>query len=1293
MAITVARRESERSRASRWFRRVVVSALVTGMFSSVLVQVRPVEAQADTILVNEDVVPCSSSAGDPYVMSRDVCLAWGRLQAAAVARVEAVGGLASVRSLTLTRARSAVQAALWTIVNDAAFRPAAQRSPDERLVLGWLAGLARQQGIDVAQRALEMHDDFYRDPRPGPDSPPCTFTPPAPYQNEYPGDGVLREAFCSRNSTSDLFGIGVTNKPDATEWLRWASADVLKGKFSPEAMDIARAVGVQAGKVAVLAAAAVGSGVVTGVVAASLTATAATAAAAGTVLSGTFVTIGFLAFAAFVAVLAVVIAIYGTIVLFTDSRQGLVDALNEASKPIDPGVLFSTSAGRDLAYTLFTGWLGTQPAPPELAPVPPRVGTDPRFTVTPAGGTASAPTDTFTIRDASGNLRTVTMQGGYWIVADATGTTVTIDLPGLDQQGRAASISRVSLGDGMYAFVASGPDVVCSGTTNCEARREFTVTGSDGRPAVIRYVGTQDGQDTPTLVFDFDKVSTATIGVPASFFAAVFDTNGTRLSATYTWEIGNRCLTAYSTGCTIPPGGTPLAPDGSPITTVGTSQGIQYTFPSSGTWWVRVKASAPIGAATSNWFTVEVTNPAPTLAFTSATGDVVCASNGNTTCPPLVLGPLGGVGVSGIITDVASQYEIAYVEIDWGDGYRTWDDSGATLNFCARPGPNGTETFVRCIDIGGLDGERRAFSASHEPLAGVYGPRTVKVTVRDSGGNVATLSAPYVIPDTRRTQSITIDPAAPASFVESIPLAATATSGLPVTFTASPEQWCAVDGGRLYTARVGTCTVTANQAGDATYQPATATRDFSFTARTATISFPQPADTELPADGVTPLAITVGASDATGDAPAGTVEVTSTTPTVCTVADGQVSLLRTGSCTLRATIAPTVTNWTAPPVERTFTVVRTTQQITLFTPVLVGVIIGETPVQASTNSGLPLTVTASPSTVCSIAPSGSQWIATYVGAGDCHVTASQAGDDRWSPATDTKTITVVRSNQSSLLADQPPSIDAGGSFTVRVGGSTDGTPFVVAAGPAAVCRVNLDESTLAPTGFSRYRIDTVGGGNCLLTVDRLENAVFNAAPQVSATVVVNALAQTITFAPIADALVRGPAVVPVVGASSGLPVTVTSSTPMVCGVTSTGSVNLVGPGRCTLVANQAGNSRFGPAPSVTQSFVVGYRVTITNPGANSTVRRSRSTSVTVSVIDGRGRAADPVATRNGKCVGAVSVRFGSAVAGCATRVAVGSYRASFDTRTFTPGPTALSASVTVGGVVVGSTTVTVTVAR
>ncbi|SFN92735.1 Putative Ig domain-containing protein, partial [Thioclava dalianensis] len=79
--------------------------------------------------------------------------------------------------------------------------------------------------------------------------------------------------------------------------------------------------------------------------------------------------------------------------------------------------------------------------------------------------------------------------------------------------------------------------------------------------------------------------------------------------------------------------------------------------------------------------------------------------------------------------------------------------------------------------------------------------------------------------------------------------------------------------------------------------------------------------------------------------------------------------------------------------------------------------------------------------------------------------------------------------------------------------------------------------------------------------------------------------QTITFAnPGAQGFGTTPTLTAT--ASSGLSVSFSSSTTAVCTITSGGSLTFLSTGTCSIDADQAGNSAFNPAPTVSQSFAV-----------------------------------------------------------------------------------------------------------
>jgi len=147
---------------------------------------------------------------------------------------------------------------------------------------------------------------------------------------------------------------------------------------------------------------------------------------------------------------------------------------------------------------------------------------------------------------------------------------------------------------------------------------------------------------------------------------------------------------------------------------------------------------------------------------------------------------------------------------------------------------------------------------------------------------------------------------------------ATASSGLTVTFTTTTPSVCTsggTNGQTITLLATGTCTVKADQAGNATYSPATSvSRSFRVSKADQTISFEELANRSL---AQSPCTVHATASSGL------TVTFTTTTPSVCTSGgtNGQtIRLLTRGTCTIRATQAGSATYNPAPNVNRSFRV-------------------------------------------------------------------------------------------------------------------------------------------------------------------------------------------------------------------------------------------------------------------------------------------------------------------------------------------------------------------------------------
>ncbi|HEU5021723.1 MAG TPA: FG-GAP-like repeat-containing protein, partial [Bryobacteraceae bacterium] len=143
-----------------------------------------------------------------------------------------------------------------------------------------------------------------------------------------------------------------------------------------------------------------------------------------------------------------------------------------------------------------------------------------------------------------------------------------------------------------------------------------------------------------------------------------------------------------------------------------------------------------------------------------------------------------------------------------------------------------------------------------------------------------------------------------------LPLTATATSGLPVTFS-TVSTVCSVKGNSVTLTAPGICSITASQGGDGVYAPAPdVTQDFNIVQQ-QNISFDTIPERIF---GTSPFTTAARASSGLP------ITLTSLSPTVCRTARDLITLLSAGTCTIRAT-QPGNSNFdAATPVTRSFKV-------------------------------------------------------------------------------------------------------------------------------------------------------------------------------------------------------------------------------------------------------------------------------------------------------------------------------------------------------------------------------------
>lgn len=260
--------------------------------------------------------------------------------------------------------------------------------------------------------------------------------------------------------------------------------------------------------------------------------------------------------------------------------------------------------------------------------------------------------------------------------------------------------------------------------------------------------------------------------------------------------------------------------------------------------------------------------------------------NGQTypdTCPywPTFLAPVDVVGLSSGVVDVSAGGLHACALLSTGKA-RCWgayigNDPYATYqSYSVTPTPLMTGTIVQNIGFtqptwvpvgsvvgleasGGYSGNPLTFASLTPSICSVDNPGTcpnqatackVNVAVRglaqgkctlafNQAGNEYYDSAPQRTLDLRvgdpRNQTITFGsaPMVPLNGVGHV--GATASSGLPVTFTSNTPSICTVSGSMVTGVAVGSCTIAARQNGDFYYAAVEAVQTFNVTANTGTV--------------------------------------------------------------------------------------------------------------------------------------------------------------------------------------------------------------------------------------------------------------------------------------------------------------------------------------------------------------------------------------------------------------------------------------------------------------------------
>jgi hypothetical protein len=755
----------------------------------------------------------------------------------------------------------------------------------------------------------------------------------------------------------------------------------------------------------------------------------------------------------------------------------------------------------------------------------------------------------------------------------------------------------------------SAVQIVTYGST-----KTFTITASAGFSASV---ATGAGQCGGTLSGTSPNYSyttaaiTANCGVTASFTAIPVQCLAGTFSAT-----GNAPCTTASPGNFVPSAGatsqTP-APAGSFVATAGATAA---TLCSAGTFSAATGAIACTSATAGNFVpTIGATaqTPASAGSFVATAG-----ASTQTLCAPGSFSPTTGATACTLAA-------LGFFVPNAGATSQTACSSGTTtlttgatvcvpITFAVTPvaGTNGTisPTTPQIVNTGNtatfIITANAGFNATVATGAGECGGVLTGATPNYSYTTAAVTAACNVSVTFVAIQPQSITGFAPISpvIIGTAPVVLTATggsSGNAVVFASITPSTCTVAGNTVTFVAVGTCNLTADQAGNVNY--------FAAPQVSASIIINPVSQTIAFGTNPGPVAYNPGGTfivtaTATSLLP---VVFSSASTTICMIVGSTVTIVTVGNCIINANQAGNAIYGAAPQVQQTIAINAAPQTITF--PAIAGFSWsgGSAALAATSSSGLAVSysVVSGP---CAISAS----TVTATGAGACTIAANQAGNTSYNAASQvTQSVTVSAAPQTITFPAIPTFSWSGGSATLAATASSGlAISYSVVSGTCAISGTTLTATT---------------GGACVIAANQAGNTNFTAAAQVTQSVTVSAIAQTITFPATPTFSWSGGSATLAATASSGLTVSysVASGPCAIAGNTLTA----ISAGSCVIAANQAGNASYNAAPQVTQSVTVSAAPqTITFPaiptfswsGGSATLAATASSglAVTYGVVSG-----------------------------------------------------------------------------
>ncbi len=512
----------------------------------------------------------------------------------------------------------------------------------------------------------------------------------------------------------------------------------------------------------------------------------------------------------------------------------------------------------------------------------------------------------------------------------------------------------------------------------------------------------------------------------------------------------------------------------------------------AGTGDVTVSWTAPTGTPASGYYVERTTSPSgPTQA---ACGTSAGSPTASTSCVDT------GVAV-GTYTYVVVAIHESWTATSAPSAAVTVAQTNQAITFTSSPvAPTFGDTYTVSA-TGGGSGNPVTFSEGSPGVCTISGATVTFIHAgtcvinADQAGSAYYAAAPQVQQSfevAKKAQTITFDGSAPVGAVVDgpgySPSATGGASGNPVTFTidATATGVCTLSAGVVTYQHVGTCTVNADQAGNADYLAANQVqRSYTVGQGSQAIAFTSTAPADVKVNGST-YTVT-----ATGGASGNAVTFTSATPSVCTVAGSTVSFGGAGTCTINANQAGNADYLAAGQVQQSFAVTKNDQSISFTSTAPAAATFGGSySATATATSGLPVTFSTDTASVCTVSAGGS---VSFVGVGVCHVNADQGGNGAYNAAPQVQqSFNVAKANQTITWGPlAPSSAAAGNTYVATATASPSGLPVTV--GVSGACTISGSTVTFGPAA-----------GTCIISASQAGNANYNAATTLTQSVTVNA---------------------------------------------------------------------------------------------------------------------------------------------------------------------------------------------